>query len=39
MEAAGPIAEAWPKWDSPWWRMSLLHELGLAPSPSRSSPR
>lgn len=20
----------WPKWDSPWWRMTLLHELGLA---------
>jgi hypothetical protein len=19
----------WPKWDSPWWRMLLLHELGL----------
>lgn len=18
----------WPKWDSPWWRMLLLHELG-----------
>jgi hypothetical protein len=20
----------WPKWDSPWWHMVLLHELGLA---------
>ncbi len=20
----------WPKWDSPWWHMLLLHELGLA---------
>ena len=20
----------WPKWDSPWWHMSLLNELGLA---------
>ncbi|MBI3270997.1 MAG: hypothetical protein HYZ53_18485 [Planctomycetes bacterium] len=20
----------WPKWDSPWWRMTLLVELGLA---------
>lgn len=20
----------WPKWDGPWWRMELLHELGLA---------
>lgn len=20
----------WPKWDSPWWHMSLLFELGLA---------
>ena len=20
----------WPKWSSPWWRMTLLHELGLA---------
>lgn len=20
----------WPKWDSPWWHMRLLHELGLA---------
>src|SRR5579862_4586696 len=20
----------WPKWDSPWWRMVLLHELGIA---------
>ena len=20
----------WPKWDSPWWRMMLLWELGLA---------
>lgn len=20
----------WPKWDSPWWHMSLLHEMGLA---------
>lgn len=19
----------WPKWDSPWWHMSLLHEMGL----------
>src|SRR5438552_3397696 len=19
----------WPKWDSPWWRMTLLWELGL----------
>jgi len=19
----------WPKWDSPWWHMVLLHELGL----------
>jgi len=30
-EAAASIARNlyWPKWDSPWWRMSLLHELGL----------
>ncbi len=20
----------WPKWDSPWWHMLLLHELGLS---------
>src|SRR5438105_14565686 len=20
----------WPKWDSPWWRMTLLWEMGLA---------
>ena len=20
----------WPKWDSPWWHMRLLHEMGLA---------
>jgi hypothetical protein len=20
----------WPKWDSPWWHMCLLHELGLS---------
>jgi hypothetical protein len=20
----------WPKWDSPWWQMTLLHEMGLA---------
>jgi hypothetical protein len=20
----------WPKWDSPWWQMALLRELGLA---------
>lgn len=20
----------WPKWDGPWWRMLLLHEMGLA---------
>ncbi|MCE9584163.1 MAG: hypothetical protein K8T20_16890 [Planctomycetes bacterium] len=20
----------WPKWDSPWWRMLLLHEMGLS---------
>lgn len=20
----------WPKWDSPWWHMSLLYEMGLA---------
>jgi hypothetical protein len=20
----------WPKWDSPWWHMLLLHEIGLA---------
>ena len=19
----------WPKWDSPWWQMLLLHEMGL----------
>lgn len=19
----------WPKWDSPWWHMMLLHEMGL----------
>ena len=19
----------WPKWDSPWWHMLLLHEMGL----------
>ncbi len=32
-----PAAEAsiaadpyWPKWESPWWRMTLLHELGGA---------
>lgn len=22
----------WPKWDSPWWHMALLYELGLAKS-------
>src|SRR5258708_5012502 len=27
MIAADPY---WPKWDSPWWRIVLLHELGLA---------
>lgn len=34
---SGPAAEAdvlerwyWPKWNSPWWRMLLLHELGLS---------
>jgi hypothetical protein len=21
----------WPKWDSPWWHMALLHEIGLSP--------
>jgi hypothetical protein len=26
----------WPKWDSPWWRMTLLHELGLASHIPRS---
>lgn len=29
----------WPKWDSPWWHMSLLHEMGLAkeiPAPTIS---
>lgn len=20
----------WPKWDSPWWHMSLLNEMDLA---------
>ena len=20
----------WPKWNSPWWHMSLLYEMGLA---------
>lgn len=20
----------WPKWDSPWWHMSVLKEMGLA---------
>ena len=20
----------WPKWDSPWWHISLLHEMGLS---------
>ncbi len=20
----------WPKWDSPWWHMLLLHEMGMA---------
>jgi hypothetical protein len=20
----------WPKWNSPWWHMTLLHEMGLA---------
>jgi len=30
--AVGSIAADpyWPKWDSPWWRMTLLWELGLA---------
>ncbi len=34
---SSPAAEAsiakdpyWPKWDSPWWHMCLLHELGLS---------
>lgn len=34
---SGPSAAAdvrarwyWPKWNSPWWRMLLLHELGLS---------
>ena len=22
----------WPKWDSPWWHMMLLHEMGLTES-------
>lgn len=22
----------WPKWDSPWWHMMLLHEMGLTKS-------
>jgi hypothetical protein len=26
----------WPKWDSPWWRMTLLWELGLASEIPRS---
>jgi hypothetical protein len=30
--AAASLAEDayWPKWDSPWWHMLLLHELGEA---------
>jgi hypothetical protein len=30
--AAASLAEDsyWPKWDSPWWQMVLLFELGLA---------
>lgn len=30
-EAAASIADDayWPKWNSPWWHMMLLHELGL----------
>src|SRR5687767_8830034 len=38
-EAEASIARSayWPKWDSPWWRMLLLHELGLsARIPDRS---
>lgn len=28
----------WPKWDSPWWHMLLLHELGEAQQiPSRAA--
>lgn len=31
-EALASVAQEpyWPKWDSPWWHMLLLHELGLA---------
>jgi len=28
--AAVAVEPYWPKWDSPWWHMSLLFELGLA---------
>lgn len=26
----------WPKWDSPWWQMQLLHEMGLSSRIPRS---
>jgi hypothetical protein len=25
----------WPKWNSPWWHLSVLYEMGLAPRVSR----
>ncbi len=41
---SGPAAEAdvrarwyWPKWNSLWWRMLLLHELGLSVHVPRST--
>ena len=27
----------WPKWDSPWWHLLLLHELGLDPPEARTA--
>lgn len=27
----------WPKWDSPWWHMALLYEMGLAHRIPKSS--
>ncbi len=35
LDSAGALATLaedpyWPKWDGPWWRMLLLHEMGSA---------
>ncbi len=35
LASAGALASIerdpyWPKWDSPWWHMRLMHEMGMA---------